>query len=143
MRVNEVAQRLDVTPDTVRYYTRIGLLNPSKSNDNGYKNYSNSDLQRLAFILKARHLGFTVAEIEDIVDMSDKGHSPCTQVRGILETHISETKQKITDLQKLLGEMTQAAVVWQEMPDGVPDGNVICDLIELWEKIDVPYSEQK
>jgi MerR family Zn(II)-responsive transcriptional regulator of zntA len=66
MRVNDLAKKVKVTPDTVRYCTRIGLLTPTKSSDYSYKNYTNEDEKRLVFILKARHLGFAVTEIEEI-----------------------------------------------------------------------------
>ena len=62
MKVREIASALATTPDTVRYYTRLQLITPAKS-DNGYKFYSTKDASRLRFILSARHLGFSVEDI--------------------------------------------------------------------------------
>ena len=49
MRVSELAKNLEVNPDTVRYYTRIGLLRPRKNAENGYKEYDERDISRLNF----------------------------------------------------------------------------------------------
>ncbi len=63
MQVQEVANNLGVTPDTVRYYTRAGLLHPFKNTTNGYNDYDNHDRHRLHFILSARHLGFGLTRV--------------------------------------------------------------------------------
>ena len=60
MRVSELAKAMVTTPDTVRYYTRIGLISPIKNPVNGYKTYGKSVQQRLGFILSARLLNFSV-----------------------------------------------------------------------------------
>jgi DNA-binding transcriptional MerR regulator len=58
MKVSNLAKALNTTADTVRYYTKIGLLHPQKSQLNGYMFYNAKQQQRLSFILTARHLGF-------------------------------------------------------------------------------------
>ena len=68
MRVAELAENLAVTADTVRFYTRKGFLSPNKNPFNGYKIYDEKDQHRLGFIVSARHLGFTVNEIAEILD---------------------------------------------------------------------------
>ena len=60
MKVSEIARYLGVTADTVRFYTRINVLNPQKSQVNGYREYSEADVHRLRFVLSARQLGFSV-----------------------------------------------------------------------------------
>jgi len=140
MRVNDLAKKVKVTPDTVRYYTRIGLLTPTKSAVNGYKNYATDDEKRLVFILKARHLGFAVTEIEEIIRMSKTGKSPCCRVREIVYKHIDDTRNEIQELQSLLDHMQHAADTWTSMPDSMPDGDSVCDLIEMWDDIDIRQS---
>jgi len=135
VRVNELAKKAGVTPDTVRYYTRIGLLCPTKSIDNGYKNYSQTERKRLGFILKARHLGFSVSEIEEIINLSKTGTSPCCRAREIIHKHIDETAEKIRELQQLQTCMQEASATWETMSDSTPDGDSICDLIEMWDEI--------
>ena len=132
MRVNELAENIHVTADTVRYYTRIGLLSPQKSIDNGYKHYTSEDQKRLQFILKARKLGMSVSEIQEIISLAKKGSSPCCRVREIVSRHISETKAKIDELNQQLTHMQNAADIWEQRPDGMPDGDLVCELIEKW-----------
>lgn len=132
MRVNELAESIQVTADTVRYYTRIGLLKPQKSIENGYKHYSIEDKKRLVFIIKSRSLGMSVSEIEEIIQLANRGNSPCCRVREIVYKHINETKSQIEALNNQLSHMQQAADIWEKMPDGQPDGNLVCELIEKW-----------
>ena len=66
MKVSELAKSLETTPDTVRYYTRLGILKPNKS-ANGYNYYPPQQISRLKFILSARHLGFSVDDIKQIL----------------------------------------------------------------------------
>lgn len=79
MLVSELAKKLSITPDTVRFYTRVNLLQPKIDSANGYKRYDNDDLHRLKFILAARNLGFSVDDIRQILDRTDHNHSaePC------------------------------------------------------------------
>jgi MerR family Zn(II)-responsive transcriptional regulator of zntA len=133
MRVKDLAKKTGVTADTVRYYTRIGLLKPQKNATNGYKMYRSEDEQRLNFAIKARHLGFTVAEIKEIIKLSSTGLSPCCQVRKIVKTRLKEAAVKIDEMNALYARMKQAADTWEHMPDGMPTGDSLCVLIEMWE----------
>ena len=140
MRVNELSEKLSITPDTVRYYTRIGLLSPRKSLENGYKNYSPDDEKRLVFILKARNLGFSVAEVQEIIAVSETGASPCCKVREMVFKHMEETLVKIEELQRLHNHMKNATERWETMPDSMPDGDSVCDLIEMWDAVDLNHA---
>jgi len=66
MKVREVARRSGVADHVVRYYTRIGLLKPSRNLHNRYKQYKESDISRLRFIRQAKSLGYTLGEIARI-----------------------------------------------------------------------------
>lgn len=125
-----LAKRTDTPIFTVRYYTRIGLLKPSRDMRNGYKVYKQSDKDRLKFINSAKELCFTLAEIEEILDHAVQGDSPCPMVREIVEKRIKENKEKIRQMKKLQTRLESAAGKWQSMPDSSPDGNSVCHLIE-------------
>ena len=130
MTVSELARRAGVTADTVRHYTRSGLLVPIRDESNGYNCYSSGDLTRLLFIRKARLLGFSVGNVRDILKESSHGHSPCPQVRKLMEQHLQENRRRLQDLEKLQVRMEHAAALWANMPDGMPDGEAVCQLIE-------------
>ncbi|MFC6673773.1 MerR family transcriptional regulator [Marinobacterium aestuariivivens] len=132
MTVNELARKLKVAPDTVRYYTRIGLLQPRKDADNGYRRYSARDEERLRFALRAKFLGFTLRDIQQILDHADSGDSPCPLVRGLIVQRVDEMREQLREAQALFERMESALVQWDQMPDQAPCGDMICHLIETW-----------
>ncbi|PCJ51139.1 MAG: MerR family transcriptional regulator [Gammaproteobacteria bacterium] len=130
MRVSQLAKSLNVTPDTVRYYTRIGFLSPKKNNENGYKSYDHQDQKRLHFILNARHLGFSVKDIQEILSESDKGVSSCPVVRKLIEKRLEETEQQFQQTLALRTRMQLAIKQWRDKSDMEPTSEMICHLIE-------------
>ncbi|MCJ8319008.1 MAG: MerR family DNA-binding protein [Colwellia sp.] len=130
MKVTQFAKALNTTADTVRFYTKNGLITPIKNPENGYKIYGKSAQHRLKFILSARQLGFSVNEIKEILTESDKGHTACPMVRKIVEHRLAETEKQF-QATLLLREKLRAAIEdWQTKPDKTPTGNMICHLIE-------------
>lgn len=130
MRVSELASNLEINPDTVRYYTRIGLLHPHKNATNGYKEYDERDTSRLNFILSARHLGFSIEDVRHILEVSDQNETPCPVVRNLIEQRLNETESRYQQLTLLRNRMQEAVKLWQELPDRNPTGHMICHLIE-------------
>ena len=130
MKVSELARLTGVTAETVRHYTREGLLHPERTPENGYQLFGHADLERLRFIQRARTLGFGVAEIRDILGHADHGDSPCPLVRDLLASRLPEIRARIRELEALASRMEQAIDAWAEMPDGTPDGHSLCRLIE-------------
>ena len=130
MQVKQLAERNQINLDTVRHYTRIGLLTPAKNPVNGYKEYSAEDEHRLQFIIQAKSLGFSLQDIEMIINESKQGHSPCPKVREIMNMRLEETAKKIAAMQLTYAKMQNAIANWQQLPDCAPTGNHLCHLIE-------------
>ncbi|MFT6246894.1 MAG: DNA-binding transcriptional MerR regulator [Cognaticolwellia sp.] len=130
MRVTELAKAMETTPDTVRYYTRIGLIEPTKSPNNGYKIYSVKVQQRLKFILSARQLDFSVDEIKKILAESDNGHTACPLVREIVEHRLTQTEKQFQTTLLLREKLKSAIDEWQHKPNKTPTGHMICHLID-------------
>lgn len=130
MRVNQLAKFLGVTPDTVRFYTRIEVLKPVKSKVNGYREYSEKDISRFKFVLSARQLGFTVDDIQEILAQADKKKSPCPTVRRLIDQRLHETEQQYLNMVQLRERMELAVRDWSDKPDKAPTGHMICHLIE-------------
>ena len=118
----------------MRYYTRLGLLKPAKS-VNGYKSYSNKEVPRLKFILSARNLGFSVADIKEIINESEDGKSACPLVRSLIKERLEETEKQFQAMLALRGKMSSALSQWEEMEDKAPTANMVCHLIENFEQI--------
>ncbi|HEB93855.1 MAG TPA: MerR family transcriptional regulator [Gammaproteobacteria bacterium] len=128
--VSELATRASVTPDTVRHYVQIGLLQPRRNPDNGYKLFETADIHRLLFVRQAKSLGFTLNEIREILGHAQQGESPCPRVREIIHRRITENRRHLDELMTLQQRMESALVSWEAMPDGMPSGESVCHLIE-------------
>ena len=130
LTANILAKETSVPLYTVRHYTRIGLLKPRRNSQNNYKIYQSSDAVRLRFIVAAKSLGFTLAEITEILDRAEHGKSPCPMVREIIVKHIAENKRKIRELKNLQKKMEHALNDWTNLKDSMPNGTSVCHLIE-------------
>jgi len=136
VQVKSLADLTNISADTVRYYTRIGLLNPRKNKINGYREFSQRDYQRLRFILSARQLGFTIADIELIISEAESGNTPCPLVRELISQRLGETEERFNEMAALREKMSRAIVEWHQKPDKAPTGDMICHLIEEFEQQD-------
>lgn len=130
MKVAELARAGGVTAETVRHYTRQGLITAQRDPDNNYQRFDQHALTRLKFISQARQLGFSLADISQILEQADHQDSPCPLVRDLLKQHLPRVRERIRELEALSERMELALDSWQKMPDGVPDGNSVCCLIE-------------
>lgn len=130
LTVTELARRCSTTPHTVRYYSRMGLLQPRRHPENQYRLYQPEEVGRLNFIRRAKHLGYTLNEIKQIMQDAENGESPCPRVREILQRHIRENRERLDELLAIQSRMEQALKQWARMPDGIPDGHSVCHLIE-------------
>lgn len=130
LTVKELSRSTRMTPDAIRHYVRIGLLTPSRDPDNGYKLFNGHDIKKVNFIYRAKGLGFSLSDIQTIFDHSTTGQSPCPVVREIIQKRISENRNRLAELNRLQLRMDETLEKWKTMPDGEPDGEAICYLIE-------------
>ena len=104
-----LARLTDCNIENIRYYEKVGLMQPPKRTASGYRVYGEADVSRLNFILKAKSLGFNQEAIHDLVDMSiEENQRSRSEVKQLAIRHRSEIKQKIADLKRIdkgLGEI--------------------------------------
>jgi MerR family copper efflux transcriptional regulator len=99
MTIGRLAKQAGVNIDTIRYYERNGLIPKAARRASGYREYENSDVRRLRFILRAKGLGFTLAEIDELLSLSAD-----RDVRGVkrrAEQRLEQVVHKITELQRV------------------------------------------
>jgi DNA-binding transcriptional MerR regulator len=125
-----LAKKSGNTPHAVRYYSRIGLLSPTRNPENGYRQYKPSDVSWLRFIRQAKELGYTLHEIQEIMQDRVQGNSPCPKVREILQRRIVENRHHLQELLQLQDRMEAALVQWSNIPDSKVDDHSVCHLIE-------------
>lgn len=133
MYVTELAKKTGVSPDTVRYYSKIGLLNPSRNEGNAYQLYGAGDARRLRFIRAAKSIGYSLADIRAFFDDAEHGESPCPRVRALIERNIAKTEARLAELTVLHRKMVQTLEAWEHLPDSKPTSDCICSLIESLE----------
>lgn len=130
MKVSQLAAAAGVSPHTVRFYVRAGLLEPERHPVSRYALFDAAALERLRFIRRTQRLGFALDEIRTILAMARHGDSPCPVVRDIVRQRSEATLATIAELTTAHREMAAALARWQDMPDSVPSGTQVCALIE-------------
>jgi len=130
MIAHEIAELAEVNTNVVRYYSRIGLLNPSRNPTNGYREFTPRDVKRVHFIRKAKWLGFTLKDVKTILDEADAGKSPCGEVRRIISDRILENQQRLDRLHEIQDRMESAMASWESLADSAPGSESICGLID-------------
>lgn len=128
--VASLARHAGLEAQVVRYYARLGLVQPLTVSQNGYRRFDASDVRRLRFIKAAQRLGFTLAEIGEVLRRSQRREARCPWVRDILCRRLTERAADIAAMNRQLAHMQGALASWRRMPDSLPTGSDICGLIE-------------
>lgn len=99
--VGELARDAGCKSETVHYYERAGLLPEPPRSAGGHRQYRREHLKRLNFIRRSRELGFSLAEVRELLQLVDEPDHRCEEMQGALLRHAEEVRQKITDLRRL------------------------------------------
>lgn len=102
MNISEASKQTGLSAKQIRDYEKAGLLPEAHRTEAGYRVYSSQDLDRLHFIFNARKVGFSLAQITDLLKLNDNPNRTSREVKKLTEQHIAELEQKITDLQTML-----------------------------------------
>lgn len=98
MNIGQLAKKVGVNPQTLRFYERKGLLPPPLRYGSGsYRDYDESALNRIRFIISAKRAGFTLGNIKELFDARDEDES-CSKVAGLVAERLSELGERITEL---------------------------------------------
>ncbi len=108
MNIGEAAERTQLPPKTIRYYEEIGLVRPDRA-DNGYRDYAEKDVHRLAFLQRARGLGFTIDECRQLLSLYDDTHRASCDVKKLTLEKISEIDTKLAEMQALRATLSTLA----------------------------------
>ena len=95
-RIGELAKACGVKADTLRFYEKNGLISPGIRNESGYRLYSEQDKRRLEFIIRAKSVGFSLADIGELLDLdTNKAKVTCQEVKAVADTKLAQVEQKI------------------------------------------------
>lgn len=96
--IGQLASAAQTPAATIRYYEKIGLLSSPSRTDGNYRQYSSDDLDRLAFVRRAREIGFTIDQVRSLLAFSDQRDADCCTVMAMTSEHLHAVEQKIADL---------------------------------------------
>lgn len=99
MRIAEVAQTYQITPDTLRYYERIGLLPRIHRNASGIRDYSESDCGRIEFIKCMRSANVSIEALQEYMRLLDQGDETIAERKAILEQQRDLAEARIAEMQ--------------------------------------------
>lgn len=107
MRIGELARAAGTKAETIRYYEREGILPRADRTDSNYRDYSGDHLVKLSFVRRSRELGFSMAQVRELLAMSDRADKPCHSVDLMVQEQIAEVDRKIVNLVNLREELSQ------------------------------------
>ena len=100
MNVGDAAERSGLPAKTIRYYEEIGLIQPARAG-NGYRDYSGDDIHRLAFLRRARNLGFSIDDCRQLMALYQDRDRASHDVREIAAAHVRAIEEKVRELQSM------------------------------------------
>ncbi len=109
LSIGELSRRTRVNIETIRYYERIKMMPAPRRTASGRRVYGPGEMRPLAFIRRARELGFTLDEIRALLALSTgSARESCAEVRELAAAHLAEIRAKIVDLKAMERALTDA-----------------------------------
>lgn len=125
MNIGDVSRLSGLPAKTIRYYEDIGLVDPLRS-DNGYRSFRQSDLHKLAFLGRARSLGFTIDDCRNLLALYDDRSRASADVKTIAQEHLQRIDQKLAELNEMHGTLSH--LINECAGDHRPDCPILSDL---------------
>ncbi|MFB6275233.1 MAG: MerR family transcriptional regulator [Halothece sp.] len=136
LSIGKLSDRVGLSKPTIRYYEELGLLDPPQRNASGYRIYSDTDEERLNFILKAKKFGLSLEEIKQLITVRKNGTPPCQELKQMVQNHLFRVDQHLQELWEFREELKhkseqvdRALNEQVEISEEVCQGK-ICGLIE-------------
>lgn len=128
MNIGDVSRLSGLPAKTIRYYEDIGLVSPLRSN-NGYRSFRQSDLHKLAFLGRARSLGFSIDDCRNLMALYDDKTRASADVKTIAQEHLKRIEQKLRELSEMQGTLTH--LIKGCAGDHRPDCPILADLANV------------
>jgi MerR family mercuric resistance operon transcriptional regulator len=127
LSIGRIAEQTGTSPDTIRYYERIGLLPRASRSDGRHRCFAEAHVRHLLFIRRARALGFGLDAIGSLLSLAEPGRRSCASVRAIATEHLNDVRMRLAELRSL--ERALAKTVSQCTGDAVP----VCAVLSILE----------
>jgi MerR family transcriptional regulator, copper efflux regulator len=107
VKIGQLAGKVGVGVETIRYYERRGLLTEPARTPAGYREYAEADVLRLRFILRCKELGFSLTEIRDLLELRVAPGSTADDVRRRAADKVASIGERIADLERIRAALRQ------------------------------------
>jgi MerR family copper efflux transcriptional regulator len=133
MNIGQAATASGVSAKMIRYYERIGLVQPAERTDGNYRNFGPREVDELRFISRVRGLGFTVQEITDLLSLWRDRARPSAEVKAIVDTHVADLEARIAEMRVVAetlrdlaasctGDERPESPTWSKLPPATTPG---------------------
>ena len=118
MTIAEVSQKYDFTPDTLRYYERIGLITKVPRNSNGIRNYDETSCKRIEFIKCMRNAGVEIEILIEYMNLFEKGKTTVEARKKLLEEQREKLQEKQKNITETLARLDYKIELYNEITEG-------------------------
>jgi len=129
IRRGDLARATGCNLETIRYYEKIGIMPDPPRSSKGYRNYDDTHVQRLKFVMRSRDLGFKLEEVRGLLGLVDDQSRTCAEVQAIAQDHLSDVRTKIADLERI--ERVLSETVARCTGDAAPECAVVDALFDV------------
>ena len=107
LQIGTAAKHTGLSIDTIRFYQKSGLIKPPARTSSGYRLFTETEVSELEFIARAQSLGFSLAEIKELVSLRNANGSTCPEVRSLVQRRLQTVRAKIAALQEIEGQLAR------------------------------------
>lgn len=126
MNISDAAKATGLSSKQIRDYEKIGLIRPSQRTESNYRTYAEADIQRLNFIRHAREVGFSLAQIGELLAFRDAPSHNCEEILHFTNKHIADLTEKIDALQTMKEKLVEL-----QKTSCLSDGNSGCAILSF------------
>jgi MerR family transcriptional regulator, copper efflux regulator len=134
LRSGELALLTGVSADTLRHYEKLGILPTSQRTNSGYRLFTPSSVERVQLAQRALQLGFSLAELAEILRTRDNGGVPCHRVLKLTEEKLRLLGQQLRELRRMQAAMQSLVRAWRKKLNQTPPGSKAMLLHSLLER---------
>ena len=99
LSIGKIAEKANVSVETIRFYERKGLVEEPQRKQSGYRQYLEGDVKKLIFIQHAKSLGFSLNEIKDLMTLQADERTTSREIKEMAQTKLNDIEEKIKMLQ--------------------------------------------
>src|SRR5882672_12774494 len=144
LRSGAVAKAAGVSPDTVRHYEKIGILPRATRTESGYRIYPSNSAERVLVVQRALRIGFTLAELVEVLKARDAGGAPCRQVFELAQEKLRGIQADIEAFKRTKRYLSKVLRDWEQRVQRSAPGqksHLLYSLTEAVRKSGLPVND--